>query len=175
MISLFLSGHCRCSNGYFGQPTVKGGSCQPCQCNGNLDLASPRSCDPITGSCLRCRDGYGGTTCDTCAEGFYGDAIEAKNCQREYKKYMSIRACSTLKPLFLSVSFEERSVPVMLCERCLSACLPDRQPACQMWRCLWRCLALRIWECVQMVTVCVNPHKQPVLTYKLQCSPHKSL
>uniref|UniRef100_A0A4W5KBC8 Laminin subunit alpha 2 n=1 Tax=Hucho hucho TaxID=62062 RepID=A0A4W5KBC8_9TELE len=71
----------RCSNGYFGQPTVKGGLCQPCQCNGNLDLASPRSCDPITGSCLRCRDGYGGTTCDTCAEGFYGDAIEAKNCQ----------------------------------------------------------------------------------------------
>ncbi|CDQ57479.1 unnamed protein product [Oncorhynchus mykiss] len=71
----------RCSNGYFGQPTVKGGSCQPCQCNGNLDLASPRSCDPITGSCLRCRDGYGGTTCDTCAEGFYGDAIKAKNCQ----------------------------------------------------------------------------------------------
>ncbi|XP_071006528.1 laminin subunit alpha-2 isoform X1 [Oncorhynchus clarkii lewisi] len=71
----------RCSNGYFGQPTVKGGSCQPCQCKGNLDLASPRSCDPITGSCLRCRDGYGGTTCDTCAEGFYGDAIKAKNCQ----------------------------------------------------------------------------------------------
>lgn len=76
--------------------------CQPCQCNGNLDLASRRSCDTITGSCLRCRDGYGGTNCDTCSEGFYGDAIEAKHCQREYKKYMSIRACSALKPLFLS-------------------------------------------------------------------------
>ncbi|KAL0967369.1 hypothetical protein UPYG_G00251370 [Umbra pygmaea] len=71
----------RCTNGYFGQPGVKGGSCQPCQCNGNLDLASPRSCDPITGSCLRCRDGYGGTTCDICAEGFFGDAIEGKDCQ----------------------------------------------------------------------------------------------
>uniref|UniRef100_A0A674B6M8 Laminin, alpha 2 n=1 Tax=Salmo trutta TaxID=8032 RepID=A0A674B6M8_SALTR len=72
----------KCINGYFGQPVVKGGLCQPCRGNGNLDLASRRSCDTITGSCLRCRDGYGGTNCDTCAEGFYGDAIEAKHCQR---------------------------------------------------------------------------------------------
>uniref|UniRef100_A0A3Q3VVE3 Basement membrane-specific heparan sulfate proteoglycan core protein n=1 Tax=Mola mola TaxID=94237 RepID=A0A3Q3VVE3_MOLML len=71
----------RCSNGYYGQPTVPGSSCQPCDCHGNLDLSVPGSCDPITGQCLRCRQGYGGAACDSCAEGYYGDAITAKNCQ----------------------------------------------------------------------------------------------
>ncbi|KAI3364158.1 hypothetical protein L3Q82_010974 [Scortum barcoo] len=71
----------RCSNGYYGQPTVPGGSCQPCDCHGNLDLSVPGSCDRITGQCLRCRQGYGGPTCDSCTEGYYGDAITAKNCQ----------------------------------------------------------------------------------------------
>ncbi|KAF7660100.1 hypothetical protein LDENG_00288180 [Lucifuga dentata] len=71
----------RCSNGYYGQPTVPGGSCQPCDCHGNLDLTIPGSCDPITGQCLRCRQGYGGVACGSCAVGYYGDAITAKNCQ----------------------------------------------------------------------------------------------
>ncbi|XP_055362120.1 laminin subunit alpha-2 isoform X6 [Betta splendens] len=71
----------RCSNGYHGNPTVPGGSCQPCDCHGNLDLSIPGSCDPTTGQCLRCRQGYGGASCDSCAEGYYGDAITAKNCQ----------------------------------------------------------------------------------------------
>lgn len=73
----------RCSNGYYGQPTVPGGSCQPCDCNGNLDLSTPGSCDPITGRCLRCRHGYGGEACNNCAEGYYGDAIVGRNCQRK--------------------------------------------------------------------------------------------
>ncbi|XP_054872127.1 laminin subunit alpha-2 isoform X5 [Amphiprion ocellaris] len=71
----------RCSNGYYGQPTVPGGSCQPCDCHDNLDLSVPGSCDPITGQCLRCRQGYGGLACNSCAEGYYGDAITAKSCQ----------------------------------------------------------------------------------------------
>ncbi|KAK5616507.1 hypothetical protein CRENBAI_009395 [Crenichthys baileyi] len=71
----------RCSNGYYGQPAVPGGSCQPCTCNGNLDLAVPDSCDSITGHCLRCRQGYDGVTCDSCADGYYGDAITLQNCQ----------------------------------------------------------------------------------------------
>lgn len=73
----------RCSNGYFGQPSVPGSSCQPCDCHGNLDLSLPGSCDPITGQCLRCRQGYGGASCGSCVEGYYGDAVTAKNCQRE--------------------------------------------------------------------------------------------
>uniref|UniRef100_H3DG70 Laminin subunit alpha 2 n=1 Tax=Tetraodon nigroviridis TaxID=99883 RepID=H3DG70_TETNG len=71
----------RCSNGYYGQPTVPGGSCQPCHCHGNLDLAVPDSCDPVTGQCLRCRQGYSGTDCESCADGYYGDALTAKNCK----------------------------------------------------------------------------------------------
>uniref|UniRef100_A0A4W6DUW1 Laminin subunit alpha-2 n=1 Tax=Lates calcarifer TaxID=8187 RepID=A0A4W6DUW1_LATCA len=71
----------RCSNGYYGKPAVPGGSCQPCDCHGNLDLSIPGSCDPSTGQCLRCRQGYGGAACDSCADGYYGDAITAKNCQ----------------------------------------------------------------------------------------------
>uniref|UniRef100_A0A3P8R9V6 Laminin subunit alpha 2 n=1 Tax=Astatotilapia calliptera TaxID=8154 RepID=A0A3P8R9V6_ASTCA len=71
----------RCSNGYYGQPTVPGGSCRLCDCNGNLDLSIPGSCDPNTGRCLRCRQGYGGKSCDSCAAGYYGDAIIAKDCQ----------------------------------------------------------------------------------------------
>uniref|UniRef100_A0A3Q3D5A7 Basement membrane-specific heparan sulfate proteoglycan core protein n=1 Tax=Hippocampus comes TaxID=109280 RepID=A0A3Q3D5A7_HIPCM len=70
-----------CSNGYYGQPTVPGGSCQPCDCHGNLDLSTPGSCDPITGQCLHCRHGYGGVACDSCDDGFFGDAISAKNCR----------------------------------------------------------------------------------------------
>ncbi|KAM8831426.1 laminin subunit alpha-2 isoform 5-T5 [Spinachia spinachia] len=71
----------RCSNGYYGQPNVPGGSCRPCDCHGNLDLSKPGSCDPITGQCLRCRPGYASASCDSCADGYYGDAIVAKNCQ----------------------------------------------------------------------------------------------
>ncbi|KPP76673.1 hypothetical protein Z043_103969 [Scleropages formosus] len=75
---------CRCSNGYYGQPTEPGGSCQPCQCHGNLDPSAPQSCDPLTGACLKCREGYGGAACDSCAEGYFGDAVKAKNCQHEW-------------------------------------------------------------------------------------------
>uniref|UniRef100_A0A3P8V0J9 Laminin subunit alpha 2 n=1 Tax=Cynoglossus semilaevis TaxID=244447 RepID=A0A3P8V0J9_CYNSE len=71
----------RCANGYYGTPAVPGDLCEPCACHGNLDLSLPGSCDPITGQCLRCRPGYGGATCESCADGFYGDAITAKDCR----------------------------------------------------------------------------------------------
>ncbi|KAJ3607213.1 hypothetical protein NHX12_026726 [Muraenolepis orangiensis] len=71
-----------CTNGYFGQPGRPGGSCEPCQCHDNLDLALPGSCDPITGQCLRCRQGYGGVACESCADDYYGDALIAQNCQQ---------------------------------------------------------------------------------------------
>lgn len=74
----------RCANGYYGTPAVPGDLCEPCACHGNLDLSLPGSCDPITGQCLRCRPGYGGATCESCADGFYGDAITAKDCRRKW-------------------------------------------------------------------------------------------
>lgn len=88
LLLLYLSTPLRCYNGYFGQPSVPGGSCQPCHCHGNLDLSIPDSCDPVTGRCLRCRQGYGGADCDSCAEGYYGDAIAARNCQRKWTSHL---------------------------------------------------------------------------------------
>ncbi|KAK2114322.1 hypothetical protein P7K49_008588 [Saguinus oedipus] len=67
--------------GYFGQPSVPGGSCQPCQCNDNLDFSIPGSCDSLSGSCLICKPGTTGRYCELCADGYFGDAVDAKNCQ----------------------------------------------------------------------------------------------
>ncbi|KAG8510842.1 Laminin subunit alpha-2, partial [Galemys pyrenaicus] len=71
----------RCAEGYFGQPSVPGGSCQPCQCNDNLDFSIPGSCDSLSGSCLICKPGTTGQYCELCADGYFGDAVDAKNCQ----------------------------------------------------------------------------------------------
>uniref|UniRef100_A0A663M1U5 Laminin subunit alpha-2 n=1 Tax=Athene cunicularia TaxID=194338 RepID=A0A663M1U5_ATHCN len=71
----------RCAEGYFGQPLIPGGSCQPCQCNDNLDFSVPGSCDSLSGACLICKPGTTGQYCERCAEGYFGDALDARNCQ----------------------------------------------------------------------------------------------
>uniref|UniRef100_A0A3B3VMR3 Si:ch211-241e1.3 n=1 Tax=Poecilia latipinna TaxID=48699 RepID=A0A3B3VMR3_9TELE len=38
-----------CAPGYYGDPLIPGGNCQPCNCNGNGN-----SCDPRTGECDNC-------------------------------------------------------------------------------------------------------------------------
>ncbi|XP_021120891.1 laminin subunit alpha-1 isoform X2 [Heterocephalus glaber] len=71
----------RCADGYYGNPTVPGGSCLPCDCSGNVDPSEPGGCDPVTGECLKCVGNTDGARCERCADGFYGDAVAAKNCQ----------------------------------------------------------------------------------------------
>ncbi|KAM9317105.1 laminin subunit alpha-2 [Gastrophryne carolinensis] len=71
----------RCADGYFGQPSVPGGSCQRCPCNDNLDLSAPSCCDSETGACLICKPGVTGEYCDKCADGYFGDALGPRNCQ----------------------------------------------------------------------------------------------
>ncbi|XP_028622252.1 laminin subunit alpha-2 [Grammomys surdaster] len=71
----------RCAEGYFGQPSIPGGSCQPCHCNDNLDFSIPGTCDSLSGSCLICKPGTTGRYCELCADGYFGDAVDAKNCQ----------------------------------------------------------------------------------------------
>ncbi|XP_074405747.1 laminin subunit alpha-3 isoform X4 [Zonotrichia albicollis] len=51
-----------CRPGYFGP------QCLPCQCHGAGVLGS--DCDGNTGQC-RCRTGFGGFSCDTCAAGYF--------------------------------------------------------------------------------------------------------
>ncbi|XP_006891492.1 PREDICTED: laminin subunit alpha-1 [Elephantulus edwardii] len=71
----------RCADGYYGNPTVPGDSCIPCNCSGNVDPLKPGNCDSVTGECLKCIGNTGGAHCERCADGFYGDAVTAKNCR----------------------------------------------------------------------------------------------
>uniref|UniRef100_A0A2K6FCC1 Laminin subunit alpha 3 n=1 Tax=Propithecus coquereli TaxID=379532 RepID=A0A2K6FCC1_PROCO len=55
----------RCAPGYFGNPQKFGGSCQPCNCNGN---GQSGTCDPLTGDCINQepKDGSPPEECDDC-------------------------------------------------------------------------------------------------------------
>ncbi|XP_064094479.1 laminin subunit alpha-like isoform X2 [Macrobrachium nipponense] len=78
----YVGRHCeRCASGYYGRPETLGESCQPCECNGNIDANDPYACDDISGRCLSCLNNTFGNLCERCAPGFYGDAIEEKNCE----------------------------------------------------------------------------------------------
>uniref|UniRef100_A0A3B3SV33 Laminin subunit alpha 1 n=1 Tax=Paramormyrops kingsleyae TaxID=1676925 RepID=A0A3B3SV33_9TELE len=71
----------RCANGYYGNPSVPGQGCRLCDCNGNVDPLQPGHCDPVSGECLNCTGHTTGRHCEHCQEGYYGDAIGAKDCQ----------------------------------------------------------------------------------------------
>ncbi|OCT80167.1 hypothetical protein XELAEV_18026982mg [Xenopus laevis] len=71
----------RCESEY-GQLFFIGGSCKPCKCNDNLDLSTPGCCDSQTGACLICKLGITGQYCNKCAEGYFGNALEAKGCHK---------------------------------------------------------------------------------------------
>ncbi|XP_021041837.1 laminin subunit alpha-1 isoform X1 [Mus caroli] len=71
----------RCADGYYGNPTVPGGTCVPCNCSGNVDPLEAGHCDSVTGECLKCLWNTDGAHCERCADGFYGDAVTAKNCR----------------------------------------------------------------------------------------------
>lgn len=73
----------RCADGYYGNPTVPGGTCVPCNCSGNVDPLEAGHCDSVTGECLKCLWNTDGAHCERCADGFYGDAVTAKNCRGE--------------------------------------------------------------------------------------------
>uniref|UniRef100_A0A8C5LLU5 Laminin subunit alpha-1 n=1 Tax=Jaculus jaculus TaxID=51337 RepID=A0A8C5LLU5_JACJA len=70
----------RCADGYYGNPTVPGEVCIPCDCSGNVDPFEAGHCDSVTGECLKCLGNTDGAHCERCADGFYGDAVIAKNC-----------------------------------------------------------------------------------------------
>ncbi|XP_065339678.1 laminin subunit alpha lam-3 [Cloeon dipterum] len=65
----------RCSYGYFGFPSMPGGSCQPCNCDPRGSVSD--ECHEQTGHC-NCRPGVGGRDCTECPRGhILGD----KGCQ----------------------------------------------------------------------------------------------
>nr|XP_039265768.1 laminin subunit alpha-5-like isoform X2 [Styela clava] len=72
-----------CSTGYFGNPHVIGGKCQTCNCHNNLDIGDDmETCNTETGGCSDCKFNTGGKYCERCADGYYGDAVEARNCTK---------------------------------------------------------------------------------------------
>ncbi|KAK7884079.1 hypothetical protein WMY93_027202 [Mugilogobius chulae] len=73
----------RCAPGYYGNPMVIGSRCEPCHCNDNTDSNMLfTDCHSLTGECLGCMHHSAGTHCEICEEGYYGDAIHAKNCTK---------------------------------------------------------------------------------------------
>lgn len=67
-------GYTRSSQGFYL------GLCKPCECNGHSS-----SCNPDTGVCLDCRHHTTGDYCQTCAQGYAGDALTGRpdSCQRK--------------------------------------------------------------------------------------------
>ncbi|XP_033642862.1 laminin subunit gamma-1-like [Asterias rubens] len=67
-----------CADGFYGDPQGRYGpptACTPCQCSGNIDLNAVGNCDRVTGECLKCIYNTGGTYCENCLAGFFGDAL----------------------------------------------------------------------------------------------------
>ena len=58
-----------------------GGTCEKCDCNGNIDFRVPESCDPESGKCLKCLYHTTGFQCEHCEDDYFGDATK-QQCQR---------------------------------------------------------------------------------------------
>ena len=77
----FTGPHCdQCAPGYFGNPHEQGGTCQPCECNGNININDPDACDARTGDCLMCLYNRASPDCVACADGYFEENGECIPC-----------------------------------------------------------------------------------------------
>ncbi|KAG8577287.1 hypothetical protein GDO81_010128, partial [Engystomops pustulosus] len=67
-----------CPEGFYGN-VEEGEQCLPCQCNNNINVKDPDSCDKVTGECLKCTNNTYGRNCEHCLPGFFGSGLH-QNC-----------------------------------------------------------------------------------------------
>ncbi|XP_075062065.1 laminin subunit beta-4 [Mixophyes fleayi] len=67
-----------CPHGFYGN-IKEGEQCLSCQCNNNINISDPESCDKITGECLKCLNNTYGTSCESCLPGYFGSG-RLQNC-----------------------------------------------------------------------------------------------
>ncbi|PAV75919.1 hypothetical protein WR25_01227 [Diploscapter pachys] len=65
-----------CADGYFGDPMAENGTCQECDCNGNIDPMGIGNCNSTTGLCMKCIDHTDGDHCEVCKPNHWGSAIQ---------------------------------------------------------------------------------------------------
>lgn len=103
-----------CASGYYGNPETYGEYCKPCECSGNIDTNQVGSCDSRTGECLRCLNNTYGEACNLCAPGFFGDAIERKDCRNCLCKECGMEHCDS----YTGQCFCRENVVGEQCDRC---------------------------------------------------------
>ncbi|KPP69005.1 hypothetical protein Z043_112271 [Scleropages formosus] len=119
-----------CSSGFYGNLALPEARCQECQCNNNTDPQDRDSCDPVTGTCLRCLHHTYGSACESCEPGYYGNAL-AHNCR------------GTMCHLTVTISWAAGSEPcftlLLWCSECrcdprgteINMCSPGGSCLCQ--------------------------------------------
>ncbi|XP_070151389.1 laminin subunit alpha [Polyergus mexicanus] len=103
-----------CAAGYYGNPEVYGEHCKVCECSGNIDTNQIGSCDSITGQCLQCLNNTYGEACNLCAPGYFGDAVERKDCRSCVCDECGMEHCDS----YSGQCFCQENVIGEQCDRC---------------------------------------------------------
>ena len=103
-----------CAAGFFGTPEIEDAYCQPCECSGNIDTNELDACDSVTGECLRCLNNTYGEACNLCAPGFFGDAVQRKDCQSCVCDFCGMEKCDS----YNGICQCKRNVIGEKCDRC---------------------------------------------------------
>ncbi|UYV76879.1 LAMA2 [Cordylochernes scorpioides] len=78
----------RCQDGYYGNPTIPGGQCRPCDCDAYGSRG--RICDKFTGQCP-CIDGTSGRDCSRCLHRHILTEYGCKRRDRSEKQRVEFR------------------------------------------------------------------------------------
>ncbi|XP_055381870.1 laminin subunit alpha-1 [Condylostylus longicornis] len=77
-----------CDDGFYGNPTVLGSKCLPCECDGG-------PCDIFTGECIECRGNTEGWHCERCKYGYWGDPSQGCIACDCFKEGSTSEVCDT--------------------------------------------------------------------------------